>query len=79
MFIVLGFYKFKILNSLKKKKLLLQKLFTDNNIKGTLIISKDQFRYLRLQILVCKNLNASLKRLKTIVHIIQHDFSVKRT
>ena len=41
MFIVLGFYKFKILNSLKKKKLLLQKLFTDNNIKGTLIISKE--------------------------------------
>ena len=41
MFIVLGFYKFKVLNSLKKNKLLLQKLFTDNNIKGTLIISKE--------------------------------------
>ena len=37
MFIVLGFYKFKNLKSLKKNKLILQKLFIDNNIKGTLL------------------------------------------
>ncbi len=41
MFIVLGFYKFKNLKLLKKNKLILQKLFKDNNIKGTLIISKE--------------------------------------
>jgi len=41
MFIVLGFYKFKSLKSLKKNKLILQKLFIDNNIKGTLIISSE--------------------------------------
>ena len=41
MFIILGFYKFKNLKSLKKNKLILQKLFIDNNIRGTLIISKE--------------------------------------
>ena len=41
MFTILGFYKFKELKSLKKNKLFLQKLFKDNNIKGTLIISKE--------------------------------------
>ena len=41
MLIVLGFYKFKNLKSLKKNKLILQKLFIDNNIRGTLIISKE--------------------------------------
>ena len=41
MFIVLGFYKFKNFKSLKKKQLILQKLFIDNNIKGTLIITKE--------------------------------------
>jgi UPF0176 protein len=41
MFVVLGFYKFKNLKSLKKNKLILQKLFIDNNIKGILIISTE--------------------------------------
>jgi UPF0176 protein len=41
MFIVLGFYKFKNLKSLKKNKFILQKLFIDNNIKGSLIISNE--------------------------------------
>ena len=41
MFTVLGFYKFKNLKSLKKNKLFLQKMFVDNNIKGTLIISSE--------------------------------------
>ena len=41
MFIVLGFYKFKNLKLLKKNKLILQKLFIDNNIKGILIISNE--------------------------------------
>ena len=41
MFVVSGFYKFKSLKSLKKKKIILQKLFVDNKIRGTLIISKE--------------------------------------
>ena len=41
MFIVFGFYKFQNLKTLKKNKLILQKLFVDNNIRGTLIISKE--------------------------------------
>ena len=41
MFIVLGFYKFKNLKSLKNNKLILQKLFIDYNIRGTLIISRE--------------------------------------
>ena len=41
MYTVLGFYKFKKLKFLEKKKLILQKLFIEKNIKGTLIISKE--------------------------------------
>ena len=41
MFDVLGFYKLKNLKLLKKNKFILQKLFTDNNIKGILIISNE--------------------------------------
>ena len=41
MFTVLGFYKLKNLKSLKKNKLILQKLFIDNDIKGILIISNE--------------------------------------
>ena len=41
MFFILGFYKFQKLYFLKKKKLTIQKLFIDNNIKGTLIISRE--------------------------------------
>ena len=41
MFVVSGFYKFKKLKSLIKNKLILEKLFIKNNIRGTLIISKE--------------------------------------
>jgi UPF0176 protein len=41
MFFILGFYKFQKLNLLKNKKLIIQKLFIDNNISGTLIISTE--------------------------------------
>ena len=41
MFAVLGFYKFKKFDSLDKKKIYFQKLFIENNIKGTLILSKE--------------------------------------
>ena len=41
MFTVLGFYKFKRLNLLKKKRSILQKTFTKHHVRGTLILSKE--------------------------------------
>ena len=41
MFIILGFYKFKNLKSLKRQKKILENLFSENDIRGTLIISKE--------------------------------------
>ena len=41
MFTVLGFYKFKKFDLLNKKKIYFQKLFIENNINGTLILSKE--------------------------------------
>jgi UPF0176 protein len=41
MFDVFGFYKFKKINSLKKNKILLHDLLIKNNIRGTIIISKE--------------------------------------
>ena len=41
MFTVLGFYKFKKLNLLKKKRSVLQKIFTKLDVRGTLILSNE--------------------------------------
>ena len=41
MFTVFGFYKFKKLNLLKKKKAILQNYFIKHDVRGTLIISKE--------------------------------------
>ena len=41
MFYVFGFYKFKKINSLKKNKTFLHDLLIKNNIRGTIIISKE--------------------------------------
>ena len=41
MFTVLGFYKFKKLNLLKKKRSVLQKIFTKHDVRGTLILSNE--------------------------------------
>ena len=41
MFTIFGFYKFKKLNLLKKKSIILQNLFIKNDVRGTLIISKE--------------------------------------
>jgi len=71
MFIVLGFYKFKNLKSLKKNKLILQKLFIDNNIKGTLIISNEGLN----GTISGKSKNISLisKKIKSLFGIINFD------
>ena len=41
MFTVLGFYKFKKLNLLKKKRSILQSFFVKHDVRGTLILSKE--------------------------------------
>ena len=41
MFNIFGFYKFKKLQSLKKKKYLLQKHLIEQNIRGTIILAKE--------------------------------------
>ena len=71
MFIVLGFYKFKNLKSLKKNKLILQKLFTDNNIKGILIISTEGLNGTISG--KVKNIFTTSKKIKSIFNIINFD------
>ena len=41
MFTILGFYKFKKLYLLKKKKIILQSAFIKKDVRGTLIMSKE--------------------------------------
>ena len=41
MYSIFGFYKFKKLTTLKSKKKYLDSLFTNNNIRGTIIISNE--------------------------------------
>ena len=41
MFTVFGFYKFKIINDLKKHKSLIQETIDRNSIKGTIILSTE--------------------------------------
>jgi len=41
MYNIFGFYKFKKFLFLKKNKILLEDFFIKNNIRGTLIISKE--------------------------------------
>ena len=71
MFIILGFYKFKNLKSLKKNKLILQKLFIENNIKGILIISNEGLngtisgKY--------KNILLTSKKIKSLFGIVNFD------
>ena len=71
MFIVLGFYKFKNLKSLKKNKLILQKLFTDNNIKGILIISTEGLNGTISG--KVKNISTTSKKIKSLFNIINFD------
>ena len=71
MFVVLGFYKFKNLKSLKKNKLILQKLFTDNNIKGILIISTEGLNGTISG--KVKNISTTSKKIKSLFNIINFD------
>ena len=71
MFTVLGFYKFKNLKSLKKNKLILQKLFIDNNIKGILIISNEGLNGTISG--KSKNISLTSKKIKNLFGIINFD------
>jgi len=71
MFNVLGFYKFKKLKLLKKNKLFLQKIFTDNDIKGTLIISSEGLNGAISG--RSKNISLISKRIKRLFDIVNFD------
>ena len=71
MFNVLGFYKFKKLKSLKKNKLFLKKIFTDNDIKGTLIISSEGLNGAISG--RSKNISLISKRIKRLFGIVNFD------
>jgi len=71
MFIILGFYKFRNLKSLKKNKLIIQKLFIDNNIKGTLIISNEGINGTISG--KTKNIFLTSKKIKSLFGIINFD------
>jgi UPF0176 protein len=71
MFDVLGFYKLKYLKSLKKNKFILQKLFTDNNIKGILIISNEGLNGTISG--KSKNIFLTSKKIKSLFNIINFD------
>ncbi|MDC1212336.1 rhodanese-related sulfurtransferase [Pelagibacteraceae bacterium] len=71
MFAVLGFYKFENLKSLKKNKFILQKLFIDNNIKGSLIISNEGLNGTISG--KSKNIFLTSKKIKSLFNIINFD------
>jgi UPF0176 protein len=65
MFDVFGFYKFKKINSLKKNKTFLHDLLIKNNIRGTIIISKEGLNgTISGQ---KKNLDAVIKKIQTVI------------
>jgi len=80
MFEVFGFYKFIKLTSLKKKKIFLQKILKDNNIRGTIIISKEGLngtisgKLIDIKF-ISKKIAQIFKFTKLIVQIIQKAYS----
>ncbi len=71
MFIILGFYKFKNLKLLKKKRDILQKIFTYNDIRGTLIISKEGINGSISG--KSKNIYLTIKKIKTLFNVKDFD------
>ena len=69
MFIILGFYKFKNLKSLKRHKIILENLFSENDIRGTLIISKEGLN---------GTLSGKSKNIYKISKIIKNSFKIKK-
>ncbi len=71
MFNVFGFYKFTKLSSLEKNKIVLQKLFLDFDIRGTLIISKEGINGTLSG--KSKSINIVKKRIKNLFKFINFD------
>ena len=69
MFIILGFYKFKNLKSLKRHKIILENLFSENDIRGNLIISKEGLN---------GTLSGKSKNISKISKIIKNSFKIKK-
>ena len=71
MFTILGFYKFKNLKFLRRHKTILENLFYENDIRGTLIISKEGLngtisgKY--------KNIFLTSKKIKSLFGIVNFD------
>ena len=71
MFTVFGFYKFQKINNLKKNQKILSNLLVNNNINGSIIISKEG-----LNGSICginKDIKTTIIRLKKILNIKKFD------
>ncbi len=73
MFKVFGFYKFVQVKSLKKNKVILQKFFILNHIRGTLIIAKEGLNGTISGSI--KDINKTTKKLKSLFSFKQFDSS----
>ena len=71
MFSIFGFYKFKKINFLKKKKAILQNYLINKNLKGTLILSKEGLNGAISG--KPKNISFIKKKIKTIFKIRKFD------
>ena len=71
MYNVFGFYKFKKLTFLKKKKIILQNLLKRLHIRGTIIISKEGLNGTISG--KSKNLNFTKKKIKSLLKINNFD------
>ena len=71
MITIFGFYKFKKLKLLKKKSVILKNLFVNNDVRGTLIISKEGLN----GTISAKSKNISLvkKKIKSLFKINNFD------
>ena len=71
MFTIFGFYKFKKLNLLKRKSVFLKNLFITNDIRGTLIISKEGLNGTISG--KTKNISLVIKKIKSLFKINNFD------
>ena len=71
MFYIFGFYKFKRLTGLKKLKVLFQEKFIKNNIRGTIIFSKEGINGTSSS--KKKNLNSAILKIKKIFNFNNFD------
>ena len=68
MYKIFGFYKFKTISALKKKKTIIEKIFSKHDIRGTLIISKEGLN---------GTISGKLKKINIIKKEIQKLFLIK--